>query len=106
MSEENPVAMRRGRGCGLVAIVLLVLASGLVIRCAVYLLGSGEISGKYDPGKGDAGEFRELPGEVVADLPVESHTCGYHALAALYRAWGRDPERSRLRFRLGVDLSI
>lgn len=41
--------------------------------------------------------------EVKAQLQWESHTCGYHALAAIYQAFGIDERKADLRFRLGVD---
>jgi hypothetical protein len=38
------------------------------------------------------------------EVQFEQHTCGLHALALIYRAHGLDPERERLRERLGVDV--
>lgn len=37
------------------------------------------------------------------DKQVEPHTCGFHAMSSVYRAYGLDPDALRLRFRLGVD---
>lgn len=33
----------------------------------------------------------------------ETDTCGLHALSTVYRAYGLDAERERLRWRLGID---
>lgn len=38
------------------------------------------------------------------EVQLEDHTCGLHSLALVYRAHGLDPERERLRERLGVDV--
>ncbi|MCB1228782.1 MAG: hypothetical protein KDN19_00855 [Verrucomicrobiae bacterium] len=34
----------------------------------------------------------------------ENHTCGLHALSAIYRGFGLNPESENLRIRLGVDI--
>lgn len=44
-----------------------------------------------------------LPAQIHPEHQTEPHTCGLHALSSLYRAYGLDPERQDLRFRLGVD---
>ncbi len=44
-----------------------------------------------------------LPQPIEPEHQTEPHTCGLHALSSLYRAYGLDPERQGLRFRLGVD---
>jgi ABC-type bacteriocin/lantibiotic exporter with double-glycine peptidase domain len=41
--------------------------------------------------------------EIAPGKQVENHTCGYHALASIYRSYGLDPAERRLRPRLGVD---
>ena len=59
-------------------------------------------SQKYAPVAGMAPPAA-IPVAIQPELQLESHTCGYHALAAAYRAFGLDPDQARLRFRLGVD---
>lgn len=49
---------------------------------------------------------RRTPGPVVALTQTEPHTCGYCSMAAIYRAYGLDPEELRLRFRLGTDKPV
>src|SRR6185295_11526072 len=44
-----------------------------------------------------------LPAPVRPEKQTEPHTCGLHSLSSLHRAYGLDPERYHLRFRLGVD---
>lgn len=44
--------------------------------------------------------------ELVAEKQVEAHTCGFHALSSIYRAYGLSPEEQRLRFRLGTDKPV
>lgn len=43
---------------------------------------------------------------AIPDRQTEPHTCGFHALSSVYRAYGLDPERLRLRFRIGVDKPV
>ena len=43
------------------------------------------------------------PGRPILEAQSEGHTCGVHALSTLYRAYGLDPDRERIRWRLGVD---
>lgn len=45
----------------------------------------------------------EYPGAFAPERQIEAHTCGFHAISSVYRAYGLDPEASRLRFRLGTD---
>ncbi|MCC6971602.1 MAG: hypothetical protein IT434_15430 [Phycisphaerales bacterium] len=44
-----------------------------------------------------------LPAAFTPEKQTESHTCGFHALSTVYRAYGLEPEAMRLRFRLGTD---
>ena len=37
------------------------------------------------------------------EVQTEPHTCGFHALSSIYRAYGLDPAVLKLRFRLGTD---
>lgn len=41
---------------------------------------------------------------VLPEAQFESHTCGLHTLRAIYKAYGLDPDKANLRFRLGVDV--
>jgi hypothetical protein len=50
----------------------------------------------------------KIHGIVAAIKPehqVETFTCGFHAVSAIYRSYGLDPDERRLRPRLGVDNS-
>ncbi len=47
-----------------------------------------------------------LPREIKPETQTEPHTCGFHSLSSLYRAYALDPEERRLRFRLGTDKPI
>jgi hypothetical protein len=40
---------------------------------------------------------------ITPEKQVEKHTCGLHAISAIYRSYGLDPKERRLRPRLGVD---
>lgn len=86
--------------------VLIVALIGIPLLAAAWFLaafpGCGFVSGKYSPS--DAlGTPSNLPGPVAPELQTEPHTCGLHALRALYLAYGLDPDAHDLRFRLGVD---
>ena len=43
------------------------------------------------------------PTPIVPEVQTEPHTCGLHAISAVYTAYGLDPLELRLRFRLGTD---
>ncbi len=45
----------------------------------------------------------EMAQTLEGEFQTEPHTCGWHALSAIYRGYGLDPERENLRFRLGTD---
>lgn len=47
---------------------------------------------------------RATPAPLVIDPQTEPHTCGYHSLASIYRAYRLDPVAENLRYRLGVDI--
>lgn len=44
-----------------------------------------------------------IPATFTPEKQTEAHTCGFHALSTVYRAYGLEPEAMRLRFRLGTD---
>ena len=46
---------------------------------------------------------RDIPGETAPEIQTEGFTCGMHAIHAVYRAYGLDPEVESIRWRLGVD---
>jgi hypothetical protein len=46
------------------------------------------------------------PLPVIPQRQTEPHTCGYHALAAIYTAYGLDPDAFKLRRRLGTDIGF
>jgi len=79
--------------------VFLAFVSVSVFFCA----GTPDYySAKYS-GPPTAQRPAEMPGLFVPDVQREGHTCGFHSAAAVYRAYGLDPEAARLRFRLGTD---
>ncbi|MBB6429793.1 hypothetical protein [Algisphaera agarilytica] len=83
---------------------LAALATPIVILLLVVLIfhGCGFMSGKYHSAETSAAP-NPTPTTVVAEIQTEPHTCGLHSLRSLYRAYGLDPDRYDLRFRLGVD---
>jgi len=58
---------------------------------------------------GDFDTVRPVPAIAGIVAPIqpetqtENHTCGFHAVSAIYRSYGLDPKERRLRPRLGVD---
>jgi hypothetical protein len=80
-------------------VVVAVVAAGLGSFC----IGSPlYYSDKYQ-GPPAASEPFERPGLFTPEDQVEGHTCGFHAISSVYRAYGLDPAANRLRFRLGTD---
>lgn len=100
--------MRRHRRLIALLFVLATLSLFLA-RCTRYLYlpqgPFGPVSVEFDPEWG-RGELLEKPQPIRARIQREGHTCGYHALAAIYEAYGRNPELARLRFRLGADMTV
>lgn len=80
-------------------LVVAVIAAGIGSFC----IGSPlYYSDKYQ-GPPVATQPFERPGLFMPEDQVEGHTCGFHAISSVYRAYGLDPEANRLRFRLGTD---
>ena len=45
----------------------------------------------------------DFASDTFPDIQTEGFTCGVHAVHAIYRAYGLDPEEERVRWHLGVD---
>jgi len=45
---------------------------------------------------------RSVPLRLVPEVQVDEFSCGFHALSAIYRSHGVDPEEADLRYRLGT----
>lgn len=90
-------------------LLLLAILSLFLTRCTRYLFFPqgpfGAVSVEFDPEWGRGG-LLERPAQIRAQVQREEHTCGYHALSAIYAAYGRNPELARIRFRLGTDFTI
>jgi hypothetical protein len=67
------------------------------------LLFSPVLAGDWSPAAVDSSPLHH-PTFLQAEPQTEGHTCGLHALSALYRAHGLDGAALRLRERLGVDV--
>jgi hypothetical protein len=86
-------------------VLMLGAACCLPLLCATFCVGPpGYYSAKYS----SAGAASPLVFPIAAEpeRQTEPHTCGLHALSSLYRAYRLDPERLRLRFRIGVDKPV
>ncbi|MEM1221620.1 MAG: hypothetical protein AAGH40_02575 [Verrucomicrobiota bacterium] len=73
----------------------------------VFLSGCGAGSPQYYSDKYSSPAQQQQPklepDQIITEKQLEGHTCGFHALSSLYRAYGVDPVVANLRFRLGVD---
>lgn len=91
--------------------IRLLVWSGLglfVLLCipALFIAGPRRYySAKYD-GPPHGQHPTAVPGALVPETQTEPHTCGFHALSSVYRAYGVDPTRADLRFRLGTDVPL
>lgn len=75
------------------------LTTCLIVGCALFY---SEPSRKYGPA--DVNQTpAELPAAADPEAQIESHTCGLHAVRAVYTAYGLEPDDHDLRFRLGTD---
>ena len=81
------------------ALLLLVVVAGSV--WAAHVIGSRVTAKNHVPHPDAVPQVTDTP--IKGELQLENHTCGYLALAAVYRAFGLDPEREQLRKRLGTD---
>ena len=81
-----------------VACVLIVT----VTACTYAIVSGPYYSSKYSPGPQQVDPVA-LASLIAPEVQVEGHTCGFHSLSSVYRAYGLDPDEARLRFRLGVD---
>jgi hypothetical protein len=91
--------------------IRLLVWSGLglfVLLCipALFIAGPARY---YSAKFGDAPHSQRptaVPAALVPETQTEPHTCGFHALSSVYRAYGVDPNRADLRFRLGTDVPL
>lgn len=81
--------------CGVVGVIAMAIGSFCIGSPLYY-------SDKYQ-GPPVVSEPFARPSLFVPEDQVEGHTCGFHAMSSVYRAYGLDPEANRLRFRLGTD---
>lgn len=84
--------------------IVLLLAVILFLSACMLLpdfIGQSK-AGKYEPSS-VAQRPAGVAGTPIAELQVEPHTCGLHAMRSMYIAYGLVPEQYRLRFRLGTD---
>lgn len=81
-------------------ILLLVIVLIIVVVYAIANIDfyHAKYSGPLAPDRPVA-----FPSPATATLQTLDHTCGYRSLEAVYNAYGLSPERTNLRFRLGVD---
>ncbi len=82
---------------GVVSFLILIVAA-----CTYAVVSGPYYSEKFSPGPRQD-EFVALAAQIAPEVQLEGHTCGFHSLSSVYRAYGIDPEKARLRFRLGVD---
>lgn len=87
----------------IVRLASVVAAISLVTVGCVGLSESGEMNSKYGPATEASPPSREAQAPLQPLVQDEPHTCGLLAIAAVYRAYGQDPETLDLRFRLGTD---
>jgi ABC-type bacteriocin/lantibiotic exporter with double-glycine peptidase domain len=87
----------------------IVICAGLLVAALLSLLAIAFCAGgpSYYRGKYDGPPVARVPYRTdepyKPDKQIEAHTCGFHAVSAIYRAYGLSPWDTRLRFRLGTD---
>lgn len=82
---------------------IVTTVSVVVLLSVAFCVGSpAYYSEKYGVGPGQRTPLK-LPWPIIAEHQTEPHTCGWCSLAAVYKAYGLDPEADLLRFRLGTD---
>ncbi|QYK46969.1 MAG: hypothetical protein KF838_09250 [Phycisphaeraceae bacterium] len=85
------------------AILLFVAVAAIAVAIGSFCVGSPRYySDKYSASPVAYAPL-EYPGTFAPEKQVEPHTCGFHAISSVYRAYGLDPGTNRLRFRLGTD---
>jgi hypothetical protein len=96
----EPVKLRRRKRM----LLVIGLSSVSVLTFATLSLCQGGpryYREKYSPTTRH-GPKREA-GLYILEQQTEPHTCGFHSVSTIYRAFGLDPDEKRLRFRLGTD---
>ncbi|MGD9791780.1 MAG: hypothetical protein AB7Q00_14915 [Phycisphaerales bacterium] len=102
MSDLSTAGAKVGRGRVLVKILIALLAVIFLVSL-VFCVGTPHYYGaKYSPTTVRVASWA-VPSEWTPERQTEGHTCGFHALSSIYRAYGLDPGAMRLRFRLGTD---
>lgn len=88
--------------------ILLFFALAIPAFLLTFCIGGpGYYSSKYAGAQTTAAHGpRTFAAELIPERQTEPHTCGFHALSSIYKAYGLDPEEHRLRFRLGVDKPV
>lgn len=105
-SEDYTPTTRVNRGKKIFISSCLVLCA-IFLALIVYILYYGISTANRIDRKRQASHPNTQPERAAIALlqeqQFENHTCGLHALSAIYRAYGLSPEEENLRFRLGVD---
>jgi hypothetical protein len=92
---------RRWTLAGTIAVPVLICA-GVLTFCVG---PAGYYNRKYAPAPGPV-TLADHPGPILPEVQTEPHTCGFHSLSAVYRAYGLEPASLNLRFRLGTDARL
>jgi hypothetical protein len=86
-------------------LVLAVSLTGAVVVLAAITFCQGGPR-YYNRKYGTAPQRQPLsarPGHFTLESQTEPHTCGFHSVSTVYRAFGIDPLLADLRYRLGTD---
>ena len=95
----------RGINWRRLAVRLSVLAIILlVIGCIAFCIGTPVYYHDKLEAPGVRVASDAIPGAWAPERQSEPHTCGFHAMWSLYRAYGVSPDHANLRFRLGTDM--
>jgi hypothetical protein len=96
------ISMRSGcRKCAVIGILGVCLLGTLTV--VSFCAGPPRYyREKYEPSSMTSMPLA-VPVAFAAEKQTEPHTCGFHAVSTVYRAYGLDPDGARLRFRLGTD---
>ncbi|CAM2069236.1 Peptidase C39 domain-containing protein [Sulfidibacter corallicola] len=77
----------------------------LVSLALIWVFGLLAVAGETDPAPEEQVP-RQKPHSVVPLEQKDGHSCGRLAMSALYRSYGLDPQKARLRERLGTDIPL
>lgn len=100
---DAPTTSRRSRQRrGLFAVTSLATVA-IVMAAIAFCQGGPRYYNRKYGGSPQRQTLSTKPIQFMLEAQTEPHTCGFHSVSTVYRAFGVDPLLADLRYRLGTD---